>query len=271
MARAFCKLVVPIAVMVLAVPCTAQVEDAERTTITNSLAMDLAWIPSGSFTMGSRESEKGREEDESPRHRVILTKGFYMGVTEVTQQQWEQLMGTAPWADNPNIQQGARLPAVFVTWTDAVSFCRRLSESEGRRYRLPTEAEWEYACRAGTYSPFYWGYAFDERYAWSSKNSELNMHEVGEKRPNAWGLFDMGGNVWEMCSDWYGRYPGEELTDPKGPDQPPERAVRVIRSGSYSNTPFDCRSAERGYMPPTSKGGIIGFRVVLEGEPPTEE
>jgi formylglycine-generating enzyme required for sulfatase activity len=166
---------------------------------------------------------------------------------------------------NRNIAQGEKFPAVMMTWAEANSFCEKLSDKEGRTYRLPTEAEWEYACRAKTTTWFYWGNDFDERYAWSNRNSERGMHEVGGKLPNAWGLYDVGGNVWEWCSDWHEPHSASELTDPKGP---PKGERKIIRSGSYSHHPFDCRSAERGCCPPEARSGGIGMRVVLEGKPP---
>ena len=229
--------------------------------ITNSVGMKLRYIQPGEFVMGSPDNEKGREEDESPPHPVKLTRGFYMSVTEVTQGQWAKVMKTRPWAENANITKGDDYPAVYVKWADAVDFCTKLGQHEGRTYRLPTEAEWEYACRAGTKTQFYWGTEFDQRYAWSSTDKSRSIHEVAGRLPNAWGLFDMGGNVWEWCSDWHGNYPAGELTDPKGPEQ---GIKRVIRSGSYSNSPYDCRSAERGAAPPDDRYGGIGFRVVLE-------
>ena len=234
-------------------------------TFTNSIGMKLVWIPAGSFIMGSSQAEKGREDDESPQHKVVLTRGFYLGETEVTQHQWEKLMGPGPWVGNRNIAKGENMPAVMMTWAEAILFCEKLAIKEGRRYRLPSEAEWEYACRANTCTWFYWGDDFDERYAWSSKNSERSMHKVGTRLPNAWGLFDMGGNVWEWCSDWHGNYPTDEVTDPNGT---PAGEKRVIRSGSYSNSMWDCRSAERGCVLPKTRSGNIGLRVVMQGEPP---
>ena len=242
-----------------------QKEAPKAKAITNSIGMKMVWIEPGRFMMGSGPDEKGSEEDESPQHKVTLTKGFYIGATEVTQQQWEKLMGPGRWVGNRNIARGEKLPAIMMTWAEANSFCRKLGEKEGRRYRLPTEAEWEYACRAETTTWFYWGNEFDERYAWSNRNSERSMHEVGGKLPNAWGLFDMGGNVWEWCSDWHEPHSADELTDPNGP---PEGEKKVIRSGSYSNHPYDCRSAERGCVTPEARGGSIGLRIVMEGEPP---
>jgi sulfatase modifying factor 1 len=227
----------------------------------NTLGMKLRYIPAGAFVMGSGADETGREDDEAPRHTVRLTKGFYMSATEVTQGQWAKLMGTQPWAKYRRIATGENLPAILVTWEEAMSFCRKLSEREGRTYRLPTEAEWEYACRAQTRTAFYWGNEFDADCAWSSKNSDRRLHEVGRRRSNAWGLFDMGGNVWEWCSDWHGGYPDSAVTDPKGPET---GTRRVLRGGSYSNSTGDCRSAERGLCEPGKQAGIIGLRIVTD-------
>jgi formylglycine-generating enzyme required for sulfatase activity len=252
----------------LAYSTGAEQTDLKRPkTITNSLGMKMMWIEPGHFLMGSGTDEKGREEDESPQHKVILTKGFYIGSTEVTQQQWVKLMGAGPWSSNRNIAKGDKLPAVMMTWGEAALFCKKLGDKEGRRYRLPTEAEWEYACRAKTTTWFYWGDEYDGRYAWSSKNSKRSIHEVGTRLPNAWGLFDMGGNVWEWCSDWHEPHTASEVTDPNGPTT---GTKRVIRSGSYNNSIWDCRCAERGCVPPKTRGGSIGLRVVMEVEPPGE-
>lgn len=242
-----------------------QEKSPPRRIITNSLGMKLAWVEPGEFIMGSGDEEKGREDDESPKHKVTLTKGFYLGTTEVTQHQWEELMGPGLWGKNKNIAKGDKLPAVLMTWAQAVEFCKKLGEKENRKYRLPTEAEWEYACRAKTSTWFYWGNEYNERYAWSSKNSEGNMHEVGTRLPNAWGLYDMGGNLWEWCSDWHEPYREDDLTDPNGP---PKGEKKVIRSGSYGNSSWDCRSAERGCVTPDTQGGSIGLRVVLEANLP---
>ncbi len=226
----------------------------------NSAGMELCRIDPGEFVMGSAESEKGREDDESPQRTVRITRAFYLGGTEVTQAQWADVMETRPWEDNKNIEKGETLPAVLIRWSDAVQFCRKLSEREGKTYRLPTEAEWEYACRAGAATEFYWGVGFDPEFAWSSKNAK-GLQPVATRWPNARGLFDMGGNVWEWCRDWHGPYDADGGEDPVGPASG-ER--RVIRSGSYSNSMWDCRSGERGAVPPDVSFGASGFRVLLE-------
>jgi formylglycine-generating enzyme required for sulfatase activity len=155
----------------------------------NSISMKLVWIAPGEFKMGSNDGE----DFEKPLHTVKITKGFYMGAFEVTQGQYQQVMGT-----NPSYFKGANLPVEQVSWDDAVEFCKKLSQKEGKTYRLPTEAEWEYACRAGTTTKFSFGDDESQlgEYAWYGKNSGMKTHPVGKKKPNAWGLFDMHGNVW---------------------------------------------------------------------------
>jgi formylglycine-generating enzyme required for sulfatase activity len=193
--------------------------------ITNSIGMKLVLIPKGTFMMGSPETEKGRQENET-QHEVTISKDYYLGVYEVTQAQYEKVMGKNP-SSFPVAKVGnenADLPVENVSWDDAVEFCKKLSDlpeekKAGREYRLPTEAEWEYACRAGSKT----AYAFDDEegllpeYGWFSRNSSRRTHTVGLLEPNAWGLYDMHGNVWEWCSDRYGDYPKGAVSDPSGP------------------------------------------------------
>ncbi len=237
--------------------------------------MKLILIPAGKFLMGSPESEKGRQNNE-PQHEVTLSKPFYMGVTEVTQAQYEAVTGT-----NPSHFKGATNPVETVSWDDAAEFCKKLSERTGRTFRLPTEAEWEYACRAGTKTAFSFGDADKALgdYAWYGANSDGKTHPVGQKKPNPWGLYDMYGNVWEWCSDWIDEYPQGAVTDPKGPATP--RPVpksygtpRILRGGSWDSEPGECRSAARYYSPPAEGWGNYGFRVVAETDlkaPPPEK
>ncbi|MBC8177922.1 MAG: formylglycine-generating enzyme family protein [Desulfobacteraceae bacterium] len=227
--------------------------------VTNSLGMTFAYVPPGTFKMGSPTEERGRFDDET-RHRVTLTKGFYLQTTEVTQGQWTRVMG-----DNPsNFDQcGSDCPVESVSWNDVQDFIQKINKMEGEdRYRLPTESEWEYACRAGSKL----GYCFDSKehdlqeYAWFDMNSEPHTHPVGQKTANRWGLFDMHGNVWEWCQDHYRSYPDEPVIDPPA-------AVggtgRIRRGGGWKNGPRDLRCANRGRSTPEEESDAWGFRLVL--------
>ena len=221
---------------------------------TNSIGMQFKLIPAGSFLMGSPDSEKGRRETEGPQHKVTLTKPCYLGVYEVTQEQYEKVMGT-----NPSYFKRAKLPVEHVIWNDARNFCLKLSQLEkDMTYRLPTEAEWEYAARAGTPTAYYWGDEFDGLSAWCSKNSGMRTHEVGMSQPNTFGLYDMSGNVWEWCEDWFADYPMGEQVDPKGAASGSDH---VFRGGCLRDVPLFCRSAIRDSAP-DGYGDFGGFRVV---------
>ena len=226
--------------------------------ITNSIGMKLKLIKPGEFNMGS---EKGKA-NKKPIHKEKITRPFYIGVYEVTQEQYEKIMGK-----NPSKFKGPNKPVEMVSWDDAVLFCKKLSEREDVKYRLPTEAEWEYACRAGTETEYYWGDEMDGRYAWYNINSEKRTHNVGQKKPNTWGLYDMSGNVWEWCSDWYGSdyYGISPEKDPQGPKDS-EFRFRVLRGGSWVDLPGFCRSANRDWYYPASTDGYWGLRVVREVE-----
>jgi len=233
----------------------------------NSIGVELKLLPGGGFTMG----QAGGESDETP-HQVTLTKPVYIGVYEVTNAQWKRVMGSVPshWQD-------ADRPVEQVSWEDAVEFCRKLSalpaeRQAGRVYRLPTEAEWEYACRAGTDTKYSFGddeSRLDE-YGWYDGNSGNQTHPVGKKKPNGWGLFDMHGNVWEWCSDLYGEYPKGAVTDPQGPSG---ASARVFRGGSWLSTARYCRSANRSGSGPSFRPSL-GFRLALSpsgASPPEAE
>jgi len=226
------------------------------------VTMKLVLIPAGKFIMGSPDSEKWRSKDEGPQHEVTLSKPFYMGVTEVTQAQYEAVMGT-----NPSDFEGAANPVEEVSWNDATEFCKKLSEKTRQAVRLPTEAEWEYACRAGSKTGFSFGDA-DEGlgdYAWYSANSGNTTHPVGQKKPNAWGLFDMHGNAWEWCADWYGEYPKGAVTDPQGPAS---GRSKILRGGAWSTPPDPCRSANRYSYGRGDRYYYFGFRVVVSVSAP---
>ena len=225
--------------------CRAVSEDK---VITNSIGMKLRLIEPGEFMMGS---EKG-DNNEKPVHKVKISKPFYIGVYEVTQAQYEKIMGT-----NRSEFSSADRPVECVSWNDAREFCKKLSEKEGVAYRLPTEAEWEYACRAGTKTEYYWGDTMDGRYAVYTENSGGKTQKVGTKEPNKWGLYDMSGNVWEWCEDLYGnRYSGSEEADPKGATK---GEYRVLRGGSWCLNAENCRSAYRYSFVPTLRGDYLDF------------
>lgn len=227
-------------------------------TWTNSIGMKFTYIPAGEFVMGSPPDQAGRYQGEN-RHRVRLTKPFLLGVTEVTQAQWQAVMG-----GNPSYFKGDAHPVEQVSWHDTVSFCEILSNREGRRYRLPTEAEWEYACRAGTTTAYYTGNddAALDRAAWYHSNSDTKTHPVGLKVPNAWGVYDMHGNVWEWCSDWYKDDLTRQVMDPKVTVVSPEG--RVSRGGGFLQPQGFCRSAHRGTSQPGIRNFAKGFRVVVD-------
>ncbi len=285
--------------------------------------LDMAWIPPGSFIMGSQALEPLRKADEGPQTRVTLTKGFWLGKTMVTIGQWKSVTGldvrgqlSRMLHDDTLYDLGGKqqivrdfmrfsrdadpgkylaneddnLPMYFVSWNDAMEFCRKLNANEravgrlpkGYEYNLPTEAQWEYACRAGTTDATYAGplvvmgrrSSTLDNIAWYDANSSdgytgkgFNVlgrtggpRAVAQKQPNAWGLYDMSGNLWEWCRDWYGAYPGGSLTDPAGPET---GADRVNRGGSFGSGERDERSANRAKNPPAEASAYRGFRLVL--------
>jgi formylglycine-generating enzyme required for sulfatase activity len=228
----------------------------------NGVTMKLVLIRAGKFIMGSPDSEQGRGPDESPQHVVLISKPFYMGVTEVTQAQYEAVMGT-----NPSETKGPTNPVEMVSWDNAVGFCRKLSEKTGKAARLPTEAEWEYACRAGSRTRFSFGDSDSalRDYAWYGSNSGRKPNPVGQKKPNAWGLYDMYGNVWEWCADWYGDYPNGAVTDPQGAAS---GSQRVVRGGSWGDGADSCRSARRYKDRPFFRYGFHGFRMLVSVSAP---
>jgi formylglycine-generating enzyme required for sulfatase activity len=221
----------------------------------NKVTLKLVQIPAGKFMMGSPGNEKDRRDNEGPQHEVAISKAFYMGVTEVTQEQYEAVMGK-----NPSDFKGAKNPVEQVSWNDAMEFCGKLSARINKTVRLPTEAEWEYACRAGT-TGAYGGTGKLEDMGWFVGNSDEQAHPVAQKQPNALGLFDMYGNVWEWCSDWYGKYNVAPVTDPVGPGN---GEARVVRGGSWLNSPPYCRSAGRDGTTTGRRAYNLGFRVALD-------
>lgn len=269
----------------------------------NSIGMKLVYIPSGEFMMGSNDSDP----DEKPIHKVKIAQGFYMGLHEVTRGQFKQFVEKtgyrtdaeregwsyawkgsvlakvhrASW-QNPGYEQTDDHPVVCVSWNDAKAFCDWLIQEEGRTYRLPTEAEWEYACRAGTTTACQWGNNPDNGSGWcnaadltgkgsfSIRSNFFNWRDgyvytspVGQFKQNAFGLFDMHGNVWEWCSDWYDAeyYANSPSVDPKGPST---GEFRVNRGGSWASYPGSLHSAQRSVGVPDVRSIYIGLRVILE-------
>jgi len=222
--------------------------------------MAFVWIPPGTFTVGSPPDEEGREpwEAKETQHEVTLTLGFEIMESPVTQAQWKAVMGNNPSYFTPLLSRG-NLPVEQVSWEDAQSFCSKLSELDLEyAYRLPTEAEWEYACRAGTFGPFNIDGARLADLGWYSENSGGKTHPVKEKKPNIWGVYDAHGNVWEWCADWFVKDLGSEVAvNPVGPEN---GKYRVVRGGSWSNNAQGCRSAIRYWDDPGYRNGIIGFR-----------
>jgi formylglycine-generating enzyme required for sulfatase activity len=214
-------------------------------------------IAPGTFALGSAG---GGNDDERPVTRVTISQPFWMGKTEVNQAQWQAIMG-----NNPSQFLGNDRPVEQVSWNEAMDFCRRLTERErsagrlpeGYVYTLPTEAQREYACRAGTTGDYAGNL---DAIAWYAANSGSQTHPVGRKQPNAWGLHDMHGNVWEWCLDWYGSYAGDSVTDPQGPAS---GSLRVARGGSWGSDAVYCRSAIRGRREPDYRDDNLGFRLAL--------
>ena len=233
---------------------------------TNSLGMQFACIPPGTFQMGSPPTEENRRQDEA-QHRVTLTRGFFMSVCPVTQGQWQAVMGLHPGFLGKNCDD---LPVMCVSWSACQEFCQRLGGRDGKPYRLPTESEWEYSCRGGTTTPFYFGeaistdqanyngnFTYSQTYRQGKEKYRFCTTPLGSSPPNAWGLCDMHGNVGEWCADWYGPYPQEDSKDPVGVGVGDRR---VVRGGGWDANPKSCRSAFR-YRQPPSHRCVAGFRL----------
>jgi formylglycine-generating enzyme required for sulfatase activity len=238
---------------------------------TNSIGMEFVLIPAGTFLMGTPteqvdaiaggdQADRDWIENETPQHQVEISQPFYLGRYQVTQVQWESMMGNNP----STFESYSQCPVENVFWDDVQVFMQKLSEQEGRQYRLPTEAEWEYACRAGSSTVYYFGndVAQLSEYAWYEANSDGQTHPVGQKLPNAWGLYDMHGNVWEWVLDWYDEYYYRTSlhTDPQGPEP---GSFRVIRGGSWGSAAQNARSANRGWYRPGCRLGRFGFRCAM--------
>lgn len=223
----------------------------------NKSGIKFSWIPAGTFEMGSPASEERRSDDEGPQHKVTISKGFWLGKTEVTNSQWSAVM-----ADGKPKAGEEQRPKGDVSWDNCQEFCKKLSVAEARVFRLPTEAEWEYACRAGSTGT---AYGTPGEIAWTHENSGDAPHDVGGKAPNEWGLQDMLGNVSEWCSDPYkGDYYQESpATDPTGPASGDNR---IHRGGTYSLMALVCRAADRTYDAANRRMSRTGFRIVCEAK-----
>ncbi|HYQ60982.1 MAG TPA: SUMF1/EgtB/PvdO family nonheme iron enzyme, partial [Desulfatiglandales bacterium] len=252
----------------------------------DSIEMEFVLVPKGRFIMGSPGDESGRYQNEAPQHEVQITKSFSMGKYEVKVSEFREFVKatgyktdaeTKGWAwvlrgkkwekqaglywDNPGFSQQESHPVTCVSWNDAVAFAKWMSKMTGHSYRLPTEAEWEYACRGGSKGAYSFGPDSGAlgNYAWYLRNSGEKTHPVGQKSPNAWGLYDMHGNAREWCQDWYGDYPAGSVVDPVGP---PDGLKRVSRGGSWGSAAGDSRCAERKNGVPSDASGLSGFRLI---------
>lgn len=231
----------------------------------NNVKLELILIHPGKFLMGSPVDEEGHNDDEF-QHVVNINKAFYLSKFLISQGQYFQIIGS-----NNSYFNGADRPVEMVSWYDAVSFCEILTEKIGKKIRLPFEAEWEYACRAGTLTPYSTGDKLSiSQGNYDSKLCLGNIEPIESKwtttpidkyPPNPWGLHDMHGNVWEWCYDWYGAYPDYELSDPKGPEN---GDIKILRGGSWFHGIYDARSAQRDGLDPGRRHSIYGFRVIME-------
>ncbi len=226
------------------------------------LKLELVFIPAGDFLMGSPDSDRQAENNEKPQHRVRITKPFYMGKYKVMQDQWDAVMGS-----NSSAFRGPKYPVNAVSWDDCQTFIKKLNDkfrSQGGTFRLPTEAQWEYACRAG--STTQWSFGDDvsrlRDYAWYQGNAEAAIHPLGMKKSNAWGLYDIHGDLWEWCADTYDRryYSVSPADDPLGPST---AGYRVLRGGSWYLGPEYARSARRSWLGPNVGSFLHGFRLAM--------
>jgi len=241
----------------------------EETLTSPTLGAKFVLIPSGTFMMGSHPDESGRGLGET-QHQVTIRRHFYMQTTEVTQGQWQKVMGNNPSHFSGWFSKCDDCPVEQVSWNDVQEFIRKLNSMEGTdRYGLPTEAQWEYAARAGTTTRFHTGNSDDDlsRAGWYGGNSGSTTHPVGQKTPNAWGLYDMHGNVWEWVQDWKGDYPAGSVTDPEGPLS---GLYRVLRGGSWDNDAGFCFSANRPGNDPGDRGSDMGFRLLAMAKRPSQ-
>jgi len=227
-------------------------EKKEIIDLGKGVKLEMILVTAGKFMMGSPESEEGRDKNEN-QHEVTITKQFYMGKYEVTQEQWEAVMG-----NNPGDTKEGKLPVTQVSWEDCHEFIKKLNAKTDGGYRLPTESEWEYACRAGTTTAYSFGDKITPKDANYEDSKIRKPVAVGTYKPNAFGLYDMHGNVWEWCEDWYGDYPDGPVMDPSGPGT---GTSRVLRGGSFNRYESAARSSGRFTGTPTDWDFNLGFRL----------
>lgn len=248
--------------------CCLSTGDTRTITLPGGAEMEMIYCAPGSFMMGSPEDEEDRDDNET-QHKVTLTRGFWLGKYPVTQSQWESVMG-----GNPSYFKGDDNPVDSVSWDDCKKFIEKINSRSGFTARFPTEAEWEYACRAGTTTMYHWGNALNGDRANCNGNFPCGTSvtgcylqkttPVGSYDANPWGFYDMHGNVWEWCADWYGSYPTKAVTDPKGPAS---GDGRVLRGGSWGSNARICRSAGRNGIVPGYRGSYCGFRLCCSAGP----
>ena len=248
-------------------PSPTQVQDFTETAF--DIDMKMIWVEGGDFLMGCTSEQSGSCESDEQNVRRVTVDGFYIGMLEVTQAQWEKVMGTSIYQQkakasaNNTYGVGPDYPMYYVSWEEAMEFCRQLSIKTGRTYTLPTEAQWEYAARGGNRpdGTKYAGSNMIDLVAWYTDNSGRSTHICGSKRANSLGIYDMSGNVWEWCKDWYGNsYISYDTNNPTGPSS---GSNRVLRGGSWYKYAQNCRVANRNHNAPTYRSGDYGFRVVL--------
>ena len=232
----------------------------------NSIGLELILLPAGTFVMGGDWDAEQADENELPKHQVSFDKAYYVGKYSVTQSQWQAVMG-----DNPSEHLGDNLPVEMVSHEDAIAFIQKLNAMENTRtYRLPTEAEWEYAARANSQSTYCFGPQTRQLgdYAWFESNSGAATHPVGQLIPNEWGIYDMHGNVHEWCADWYSRdyYANSPSKNPSGPRK---GVARVLRGGDWGSEAWYCRCAIRSLSSPQRRSPRVGFRVVKDLDEPS--
>lgn len=235
---------------------TTKASYSNGTLTVNGIKYNMVWVEGGTFRMGATSEQGSEISDEKPVHSVTLS-GYYIGKTEVTQALWQAVMGS-----NPSYFEGDDLPVEQVSWDDCQEFIRKLNSLTGQNFRLPTEAEWEFACRGGNNSRGYKysGSNYIDNVAWYDGNSGDKTHPVATKSPNELGIYDMSGNVWEWCADWYGDYSSGRQTNPKGPYGGSDR---VYRGGSWDGDARICRSSIRDYYYPAYRGYYLGLRLAL--------